>query len=55
MPENWESGPERGRRTVVLNVWGNHVFTYDTVARNPRVKTSFYPKARVQTLLGVKE
>ena len=30
VPDNWESFPERKRKTVILNVWGNHVFTYST-------------------------
>ena len=34
-------------------MWVNHSFTYDAVARNPRVKTSAYSKARVQTLMEV--
>ena len=39
VPSGWESLPERRRKTVVLNVWGHHVFTYDNPqARNPRVK-----------------
>ena len=55
-PENWNSLPERSRKTVVLNVWGNHVFTYRTGACNPpKVKEPFYVKARVQTLMEVED
>ena len=56
VPENWESWPERRRKTVVLNVWGNHVFTYDNPqARNPKVKKAYYVKACVQTLVEVED
>ena len=56
MPLDWESLPERRRKTIVLNVWGNHVFTYDNPqARNPRVKEAYYVKSRVQTLMEVED
>ena len=54
VPLDWENLPERRRKTVVLNVWGNHVFTYDNPqARNPRVKEVYYVKSRVQTIMEV--
>ena len=56
VPDNWESLPERKRKTIVLNVWGNHVFTYDNPqARNPNVDKPYYVKSRVQTLMEVED
>ena len=56
VPSDWESLPERRRKTIVLNVWGDHVFTYDNPqARNPKVKPAHYVKARVQTLMEVED
>ena len=56
VPSDWETRPEHRRKTIILNVWGNHVFTYDsTWACNPKVKEPYYVKARVQTLMEVED
>ena len=55
VPSDWERRPEHTRKTIVLNVWGNRVLTYDTVARNPNVGKTRYAKARAQTLVEVED
>ena len=57
VPNNWDNTLEPKRETVVLNVWGNHIFIYDNPqARNPKVDMPpYYVKARVQTLMDVED
>ena len=48
VPSDWETRPEHKRKTIVLNVWGNHVFTYDNPqARNPKIDLPLSTSRRV--------
>ena len=53
VPNNWESTPDTQAQSHCFGCVGNHVSTYGSVARNPKVDKPYLAKARVQALMEV--
>ena len=41
-PPSWDIRPQHAKNTVILNIWSNHVFTYDRAVAH----TTFTAKER---------